>query len=166
MNSSTNTHLPLHQTLPGHQTAPGHQPSAILQATAGHQTTPRQQPSAVHQATAGHQTATFNHTIPFHQAAPVHRATSLHHIASIQRKATVSASDVFELHLLQNCPSQLSICFGCGQSLKPGVAIGNPPYDLVVVSRMPCQFVNHYGNKLSHEENVYFHALSGCIKQK
>ena len=55
----------------------------------------------------------------------------------------------------------------CGQALKPGGVIGNPPYDLVVVSRMPRQYIDQSGKRhQSRETNVYFHALTRCIKQK
>jgi len=75
-------------------------------------------------------------------------------------------SGVFELHLLQRCPSQVSVCFGCGQVLKPGGFIGNPPCDLVVVSRMSREYYDQNRRKQSREGNVYFHALRKCIQQK
>ena len=42
----------------------------------------------------------------------------------------------FLLYLLQFCPRQVSICFGCSQSLKVNGIICEPPHDLLIVSNM------------------------------
>ena len=42
----------------------------------------------------------------------------------------------FIVYLLQYCPAQNSVCFGCGNTLKPNASIPAPPGDLVIVSKM------------------------------
>ena len=48
---------------------------------------------------------------------------------------------LFMLYLLQFCPGQTSTCFGCGNPLKQGTAIPDAPNDLVVVSKMPREWM-------------------------
>ena len=38
----------------------------------------------------------------------------------------------YMLYFLKHCPPQVRTCFGCGQTLKPGGQIREPPYDLVI----------------------------------
>ena len=71
------------------------------------------------------------------------------------------------LYLLQFRPPQVRICFGCGQSLKPGGQIGRPPCDLVVVSHSNRLYPDKQtGTFKDRPGNVYFHANTGCLKRQ
>ena len=69
---------------------------------------------------------------------------------------------LFMLYLLQFCPGQTSTCFGCGNPLKQGTAIPDAPNDLVVVSKMPREWM-FQGRTYSKISNVYFHCATACI---
>ena len=72
----------------------------------------------------------------------------------------------FLIYLLQFCPAQTSMCFGCGNPLKQqDNNIGTPPSDLVVVSKMLREWT-YQGQARSKMGNVYFHCDSNCIKRK
>ena len=77
------------------------------------------------------------------------------------------SNGAFEVHLLQFCHVNVRSCFGCGQTLKPGDRIPDPPHDITIVSRMLRPF-NHKtsGERMSKERNVYFHVHVGCIRSK
>ena len=66
---------------------------------------------------------------------------------------------------LRFCPPQVSMCYGCSNSLKPGGQIPLPPRDLVVVSNMMRSF-QHGGQWKSKQSNVYFHCSAACIRAK
>ena len=69
---------------------------------------------------------------------------------------------LFMLYLLQFCPGQTSTCFGCGNPPKQGTAIPDAPNDLVVVSKMPREWM-FQGRTYSKISNVYFHCATACI---
>ena len=72
----------------------------------------------------------------------------------------------FIVYLLGFCPVlQTSICFGCGSSLKPGGQIGNPPADLVIVSKMHREW-RQDGKTRIKAANVYFHCILDCLRCK
>ena len=71
----------------------------------------------------------------------------------------------FMVYLLQYCPQRTSVCFGCGNTLKPGGNIGNPPMDLAIVSHMVRSWVQD-NQVFSKPANVYFHCLPGCVQKK
>ena len=76
-------------------------------------------------------------------------------------------SAIFTISLLQCCPPLVRSCFGCFQTLKPAGTIAAPPYDLVLISRMPRTFNSRYtGEIMTREGNVYFHLNANCIRQK
>ena len=66
---------------------------------------------------------------------------------------------------LNFCPPQISICYGCSKSLKPGGQIPLPPHDLVVASNMMRGF-QQGGQWKSKQSNVYFHCNVACIRAK
>ena len=70
------------------------------------------------------------------------------------------------LYMLQFCPPQVRMCFGCGQSLKPGGQIGSPPCDLVVVSHATRTHYDKTGVCKDRPGNVYFHVNTGCLKRQ
>ena len=72
---------------------------------------------------------------------------------------------LFMLYLLQFCPGQTSTRFGCGNPLKQGTAIPDAPNDLVVVSKMPREWM-FQGRTYSKISNVYFHCATACILRK
>lgn len=71
----------------------------------------------------------------------------------------------FIIYLLNYCPKQTSVCFGCGSSLKPGGLICNPPGDLVVVSNMYREW-RQDGQMHRKLANVYFHCIPDCIRRR
>lgn len=71
----------------------------------------------------------------------------------------------FIVYLLEYCPSQTSVCFGCGNTLKPNASIPAPPGNLVVVSKMAREW-SHQGRLFSRPSNVYFHCVISCIQRK
>ena len=81
------------------------------------------------------------------------------------RSHGVTEYGVFMLYLLQFCPGQTSTCFGCGNPLKQGTAIPDAPNDLVVVSKMPREWM-FQGRTYSKISNVYFHCATACILRK
>ena len=83
-----------------------------------------------------------------------------------RQKRPNAARGVFEVQLLQDCPTQVFKCFGCGQTLKPNDVIGQPPFDLVIVSKVQRHYFDNNGLKQSKEGNVYFHAVKRCIISK
>ena len=88
---------------------------------------------------------------------------------STESRSTESRShgvrSLFMLYLLQFCPGQTSTCFGCGNPLKQGTAIPDAPNDLVVVSKMPREWM-FQGRTYSKISNVYFHCATACILRK
>ncbi len=66
---------------------------------------------------------------------------------------------------MQHCPPQVKTCFGCGQTLRPGGPIGQPPYDLVIVSNANRPFRDKTGQLQERPGNVYFHVNTGCLKR-
>ena len=71
----------------------------------------------------------------------------------------------FIVYLLKYCPQKTSVCFGCGNTLKPGGSIGNPPMDLVIVSHMARSWVQE-NQVFSKPSNVYFHCLQQCVQKR
>ena len=71
----------------------------------------------------------------------------------------------FTIYLLQFCPAQTSMCFGCGNQLRQQDTIPEPPDDLVVVSKMLREWT-FQGRARSKVSNVYFHCNTNCIKRK
>ena len=71
----------------------------------------------------------------------------------------------FWLYLLQFCPRQVSICFGCSHSLRVNGIICEPPHDLVIVSNMMRGYM-HNGEHMTRRGNVYFHFNLDCVKRK
>ena len=71
----------------------------------------------------------------------------------------------FIVYPLNFCPPQVSICYGCSKSLKPGGQIPLPPHDLVVASNMMRSF-QQGGQWKSKQSNVYFHCNVACIRAK
>lgn len=70
----------------------------------------------------------------------------------------------FIVYLLQYCPQKTPVCFGCGNTLKPGGFIGNPPMDLVIVSCMARSWVQD-NQVFSKHANVYFHCQPQCVQK-
>ncbi len=69
-------------------------------------------------------------------------------------------------NLLQLCPPLVRSCYGCSQTLKPGGTIGNPPHDLVIISRMKRSYRDPSTLEMrSREGNVYFHVHESCIRK-
>ena len=62
----------------------------------------------------------------------------------------------FWLYMLQFCPKQVNICFGCSESLKINGHICKPPHDLVIVSN----------EQMERQGNVYFHLNENCVRKK
>ena len=73
------------------------------------------------------------------------------------------APNTFILYILHFCPPLTSVCFGCGNSLKPSGIICNPPGDLVIVSFMQRQYF-HEGETRTRSGNVYFHCFTRCVR--
>jgi hypothetical protein len=74
----------------------------------------------------------------------------------------------FWLYLLQFCPAQVtevSVCFGCSQSLKINGKICQPRHDLVIVSNM-VRVYPHNSEQISRRSNMYFHFNMDCVKKK
>ena len=71
----------------------------------------------------------------------------------------------FMIYLLQFCPAQTSICFGCGNPLTQTDGITAPPNELVVVSRMLREWT-FQGQARSKLGNVYCHCNTDCIRRK
>ena len=63
------------------------------------------------------------------------------------------------------CPTQVSTCYGCGASVKPGRRIPEPPYDLVIISNMMREYRKD-GQVLRKQANVYFHCERQCISRR
>ncbi len=79
----------------------------------------------------------------------------------------IPAGDPFFVSLLECCPPLVRNCFGCAQSLKPGGNISQPPYNLVVVTKMNRSFISpQNGEIMSRKGNVYFHVHTSCIRMK
>ena len=75
------------------------------------------------------------------------------------------AANTFIIYSLHFCPPLTSVCFGCGNPLKPSGFISDPPGDLVIVSFMPRQF-RLGGEVHTRAGNVYFHCLTTCVRYK
>jgi hypothetical protein len=73
------------------------------------------------------------------------------------------APNSFILYSLHFCPPLTSVCFGCGNSLKPSGIICNPPGDLVIVSFMQRQYF-YEGESRTRSGNVYFHCSARCVR--
>lgn len=72
----------------------------------------------------------------------------------------------FMVYLLQFCPGQTSMCFGCGNPLKQDAGvIPEAPYDLVIVSKM-CREWLYRGQVQSKVSNVYFHCALACVQRR
>ena len=71
----------------------------------------------------------------------------------------------FVVYLLQFCPTQTSMCFGCGNPLRQRDRIPDPPNDLVFVSKMLREWT-YQGQARSQMGNVYFHCNLSCIRRK
>jgi len=71
----------------------------------------------------------------------------------------------FIVYLLQYCPPQTSVCFGCGNTLKPNATIPAPPGDLVIVSKMAREW-SYQGRLYRKPSNVYFHCNVPCVQRK
>ena len=69
------------------------------------------------------------------------------------------------LYLMQHCPPQVKTCFGYGQTLRPGGQIGQPSYDLVIVSNANRPYRGSDGSLHERPGNVYFHVNAGCLKR-
>ena len=70
----------------------------------------------------------------------------------------------YMLYFLKHCPPQVKTCFGCGQTLKSGGQIGEPPYDLVIVSNAKRSYYDRAGQLQERPGNVYYHVNAGCMK--
>ena len=71
----------------------------------------------------------------------------------------------YMLYLLKHCPPQAKTCFGCGQTLKPGSQIGEPSYDLVIVSNAKRSYYDRAGQLQERPGNVYYHVNAGSMKK-
>lgn len=71
----------------------------------------------------------------------------------------------FIVYPLNFCPPQVSICYGCSKSPKPGGQIPLPPHDLAVASNMMRGF-QQGGKWKSKQSNAYFHCNVACIRAK
>ena len=69
------------------------------------------------------------------------------------------------LYFLEHCPPQVKTCFGCDQTLKPGGQIGEPPYDLVIVSNAKRSYYDRAGQLQERPGNVYYHVNAGRMKK-
>ena len=71
----------------------------------------------------------------------------------------------FHIYLLQFCPSQTAMCFGCGNPIRKKDVAVVIPNDLVIVSKMlrewSCQ-----GTAQGKIANVYFHCKEQCVQKK
>lgn len=72
---------------------------------------------------------------------------------------------VFYCYLLEFCPPQVSKCYGCNQMLKPEGRVVQPPFNLVVVTKMNRAYYSN-GEKKCKLSNVYFHCRLQCVRQK
>ena len=72
---------------------------------------------------------------------------------------------VFHCYLLQFCPPQVSRCYGCNQMLKPEGRVVQPPFNLVVVTKMNRAYYSD-GEKKCKLSNVYFYCRLQCVRQK
>ena len=52
------------------------------------------------------------------------------------------APNTFILYSFHFCPPLMSVCFGCGSSLKPSGLISDPPGELVIVSKMLREWIH------------------------
>ena len=68
--------------------------------------------------------------------------------------------------LPETLSAQVKTCFGCGQTLKPGGQIGEPPYDLVIVSNAKRSCYDRAGQLQERPRNVYYHINAGCMKKR
>lgn len=72
---------------------------------------------------------------------------------------------VFYCYLLEFCPPQVSKCYGCNQGLKPEGRVAQPPFNLVIVTKMNRTYYSN-GEKNCKLSNVYFHCRLKCVRQK
>lgn len=109
------------------------------------------------------------HTIappmPFQVPAPATTQSSQNlHFNNYARSPNPKVG-TFVVNLLHFCPHLVRSCYGCSQSLKPGGAIANPPYDMTIISRMNRGFrAPPDGEIMFKEGNVYFHVQLSCIR--
>ena len=68
----------------------------------------------------------------------------------------------YMFYFLKHCPPQVKTCFGCGQTLKPGGQIGEPLYDLVIVSNAKRSYYDRAGQLQERPRNVYQHVNAGA----
>ena len=71
----------------------------------------------------------------------------------------------FIVHLLEHCPKQVRVCFGCGKTLKPNGEIAQPPYNLVIVSNAMRSYTDKNGVQREKQGNVYFHLNQQCLQR-
>lgn len=63
---------------------------------------------------------------------------------------------------LKACHSRVSVCYGCGEFLKPGGIAPPPPEDLVLVCRLRRKFRKDGQDRISDQaSNVYFKLHDG-----
>ena len=86
-------------------------------------------------------------------------------LAQIPPRFPIPSPGAFWIYLLSFCPTQVSTCYGCGASVKPGGRIPEPPYDLVIVSNMMREYRKD-GQVLRKQANVYFHCERQCISRQ
>ena len=72
---------------------------------------------------------------------------------------------VFYCYLLEFCAPQVSKCYGCNQGLKPEGRVAQPPFNLVIVTKMNRTYYSN-GEKNCKLSNVYFHCRLKCVRQK
>ena len=72
---------------------------------------------------------------------------------------------VFYCYLLEFCPPQVSKCYGCSQGLKLEGQVAQPPFNLVIVTKMKREYYSNREKK-SKLSNVYFHCSLKCVRQK
>jgi hypothetical protein len=85
----------------------------------------------------------------------------------IQPKASFPTPNEGEFHiyLLQFCPSQTSMCFGCGNPIRKKDVAVVIPNDLVIVSKMLREW-SYQGTAQGKIANVYFHCKEECVQKK
>ena len=117
--------------------------------------------------------STADHHYGFPPTAPVpglYIRPPTYQTSSLQSGAMISCfpspnQGQFIVYLLQYCPPQTSVCFGCSNGLKHNGTVLPPPRDLVIVSKMARDWVCQ-GVVYSKPANVYFHCNTACIKRK
>jgi hypothetical protein len=146
---------PCHET-PGQQPAPPKQPTMQQQRGLGYSgsagiATPTQQPHIFSQ-----------HSIQQHiPPSGFHNSGSSSNAPNYPSPLPYT----YQLYILHFCPPLTSVCFGCGNPLKPSGTIPSPPGDLVIVSNMAREWMLH-GQPMRKMGNVYFHPFEQCVRGK